>query len=104
MKLISSKLTNLLSLEQSQSKHIERYGVIGLIQRHKSCKLGGDKLHRPPVVALNSGFCKKGTDICFLALIKSKLVIEPTLTFPPQALFNVRNYISTIDFTYFSHY
>ncbi len=52
VKLISSKLTNLLSLEQSEVKHIGRF-VIGLIQRHKVCKLGGDKLHRPPVVALS---------------------------------------------------
>ncbi len=39
MKLISTKLTNIVALEQSH-------------HRHKVCKLGGDKLHRPPVVAL----------------------------------------------------
>ena len=71
MKLISSKLTSLVSLEQTQLKPIGRYGgglhklalkrttsthslrfVIGLIKQHKVCKLVGDKLHRPPVVAL----------------------------------------------------
>ena len=28
--------------------------VIELLQWHKVCEIGGDKLHRPPVVALNS--------------------------------------------------
>ncbi len=39
MKLLPTNLTNLVTLEQ-------------LLQWHKVCELGGDKLHRPPVVAL----------------------------------------------------
>ncbi len=72
MKLISTKLTNLVSLEQSYHKPMLMYGggllkltvggktttlhshkfVMGLLQLHKACKLGGDELHRPPIVAL----------------------------------------------------
>ena len=48
-KLISTNLTNLVALEQSHQKPV---GV--LLHRHKVCELGGDKLQRPPVVALRN--------------------------------------------------
>ncbi len=50
-------------LKESTSTHSLRF-VIGLIQRHKVCKLGGDKLHRPPVVALKQIFLIENISSC----------------------------------------
>ncbi len=48
VKLIPTNLTNLVTLEQFHQKP-----MIELLLRHKVFELGGDKLHRAPVVALN---------------------------------------------------
>ncbi len=53
MELVSTKFTNLVPLEQFHHKPMVMYDVMELLQWHKVCELGGDKLHRPPVVALN---------------------------------------------------
>ncbi len=82
MKLVSTNLKNLVPLEQFHQKptgvydgslleettitHFHRF-VMELLYWHKVCEFGGDKLHRPPVVALsekmacyvlNSSICK----------------------------------------------
>ena len=61
VKLISTKLTNLwecmmvvpLSWQYDTTIHSHRF-VMGLLQWHKICKIGGDEHHRPSVVALSS--------------------------------------------------
>ena len=57
MKLVSTNLTNLVALEQ----HSHRF-VIALLHWHKVSELGGDKLHRPPVVALTGHHLKGQLD------------------------------------------
>ena len=59
MKLISTKFTNLVSLEQSYHKPMGMYGGVPLSWQYTGTfdvipKLGGDELHRPPVMALRS--------------------------------------------------
>ncbi len=71
VKLISSKLTSLMSLEQFQLKpHSEKKGYCfstlfslsaicdWIAPMTHSYKLGGDELHRPPVVALKQAVLK----------------------------------------------
>ena len=71
VKPVTTSLTNLVPLEQFHQKPTGVYGgglhhtfqivhsqrfVMELLHWHKVCELGGDKLHRPPVVALNKEF------------------------------------------------
>ena len=45
--------------EETTVIHSHRF-VNELLHRHKVCELGGDKLHRPPVVALKQNiYCKR---------------------------------------------
>ena len=62
MKLVSTNLTNLVPLEQFHHKPMGMYdggflcdgmAPAPLLQWHKVCEIGGDELHRPPVVALS---------------------------------------------------
>ncbi len=72
MKLVSTNLISLVPLEHFHKKPMGVYHggllkcqlkeitiihshmfVMELLHWHKVCELGGDKLHRPPMVALN---------------------------------------------------
>ena len=61
MKLVSTNLTNLVALEQFHQKPMgvcdSHKFVIELLHWHKVCEVGGDKLHRPPMVALTCVEC-----------------------------------------------
>ena len=46
-------LASYCQLKGTTTIHSHRF-VMGLLQWHEVCKLGGDELHRPPVVALKS--------------------------------------------------
>ncbi len=56
MELVSTKFTNLMPLQQFHHKPMVMYNyhrfVMELLQWHKVCEVGGEELHRPPVVAL----------------------------------------------------
>ncbi len=46
MELVSTKFTKLVPLDRFHMF------VMELLQWHKVCEIGGEELHRPPVVAL----------------------------------------------------
>ncbi len=69
MKLLPTNLTNIVPLEQFHHKPMVMYDgglhrfVKELLQWHKLCKLGGDNLHRLPVVALNQNKMQHCQDV-----------------------------------------
>ncbi len=55
MKLVSTKFIDLVPVERFRHKPMGMYDgrfLMELLQCHKVCEIGGDKLRRPPVVAL----------------------------------------------------